>query len=373
MRALLAAVAAAGTLWMGLAGCGSTNGSDPEPALAPDVPREFFGVVPQSPPTDEDLARMEQGKVGTLRMVMPWAGLEPSEGQVEFAGLDAIVLRATQGGIRVVPTIFGTPPWVAEGLDGYKCDPACGPFAPTSDEALEAWSDFVAKLVDRYGTDGDLWKENPDVDAMPIRTWQIWNEQNSPTFYQPKVDVEAYEALLETSTEAITNRDPRAKVILGGMFGTPFNGEPPGVSAPDFLRDLYAIDGAREAFDGVAAHPYAAHLPKIELQVDLLHDEIVAAGDNADLWITEVGNSSDDGGNPLELGPEGQAEQLRAIFEYFIDQREALDIESVSWYAWRDTSDPSQCEWCPGAGLFAETELEPKPAWEQFVAFTGGS
>jgi Glycosyl hydrolase catalytic core len=373
MRALLAAVAAVGVLFMGVAGCGSTNGPEPEPVLAPGVPREFFGVVPQAPPTDEDLARMDQGNVGTIRMVVPWGGLEPIEGGLELAGLDAVVLRATQGGMRIVPTIFGTPDWVAEGLNGYKCSPGCGPFAPTSDEALDAWGDFVSKLVARYGQDGELWDEHPDVDPMPIRAWQIWNEQNSPSFYQPKVDVDQYAALLRTSHDAITNRDPGAKVVLGGMFGTPFNGEPPGVSAPDFLRRLYAIDGARDTFDGVAAHPYAARLEKVQVQVDLLHDEIVDAGDNADLWITEVGNSSDDGSNPLELGPEGQAEQLREIFEYFIDQREALDIESVSWYAWRDTSDPSQCEWCPGAGLFTETTLEPKPSWDEFVAFTGGS
>ena len=50
-----------------------------------------------------------------------------------------------------------------------------------------------------------------------------------------------------------------------------------------------------------------------------------------------------------------------------------MNIEGVTWYAWRDTSDPTQCEWCPGAGLFDETSLVPKPAWDEFVAFTGGS
>ena len=181
-----------------------------------------------------------------------------------------------------------------------------------------------------------------------MSTWQIWNEQNSPTFYQPKVDVESYERLLQVASDAITERDPQAEVILGGMFGTPFKGEPPALSATDFLRQLYAIDGAREAFDAVAAHPYAAHEEKIELQVELLHDEIEAAGDDAGLWITEVGASSDEGANPLELGPEGQAEQLRTAFEYFLAQRKAMNIEGVTWYAWRDTSDPIQCDWCRG-------------------------
>ncbi len=162
------------------------------------------------------------------------------------------------------------------------------------------------------------------------------------------------------------------------MFGTPFKGKPPALSAPDFLRQLYAIDGAREQFDAVAAHPYAAHEGKIELQVRLLHDEIERADDDAGLWITEVGASSDEGDDcetpcPLERGPEGQAEQLTEAFTFFLNQRRAWDIEGVTWYSWRDTSDPNQCDWCPGSGLFEEASLEPKPAWDAFTAFTGGS
>ena len=45
----------------------------------------------------------------------------------------------------------------------------------------------------------------------------------------------------------------------------------------------------------------------------------------------------------------------------------------MTWYSWRDTSDPTQCDWCPGSGLFPETTLDPKPAWDAFVSFTGGS
>ena len=66
-------------------------------------------------------------------------------------------------------------------------------------------------LVDRYGPDGELWKTHPDVDPVPVATWQIWNEQNSPTFYQPEVDPAAYATLLEAAHEAITERDPQGR------------------------------------------------------------------------------------------------------------------------------------------------------------------
>ena len=375
MKATLAALAAAVCLGLGISGCGSdNNGSTEEPTTVPRAPKEFFGVVPQTLLTDEDLDRMHQGRVGHIRLVFPWGALVPDEStkEVDFSSIDPTVLKAAEDGVRVIPTIYGTPPWVAEGLDGNDCGDECAAYAPSSDEALAEWKDFVGQLVDRYGPDGELWKTHAEVDPEPIRTWQIWNEQNSPTFYQPEVDPAGYTKLVESASAAITERDPEAEVILGGMFGTPFQGKPPALSAWEFLRQMYAIEGARDTFDAVAAHPYAAHEGKIEAQVARIHEEVQHADDNAGLWITEVGASSDEGKNPLEMGPEGQAEQLRAAFEFFIDQREELDIEGVTWYSWRDSGTP-QCDWCAGSGLFEETSLTPKPAWDAFVSFTGGT
>ena len=145
------------------------------------------------------------------------------------------------------------------------------------------------------------------------------------------------------------NATPSAEVILGGMFGTPFQGKPPALSAWDVpapavrdrRRPRQLRRGRRPSVRGARGEDRGS-------RSRCIHDEIAAADDNAGLWITEVGASSDDGKNPLELGPEGQAEQLRAAFEFFIDQREALDIEGVTWYSWRDTSDPPSATGAPG-------------------------
>jgi len=330
-------------------------------------------LVPQGLLTQQDIERMDQGNVGTLRIVMPWSLLDPSPkaDDGDFSTIDPVVILAAQHGIRLVPTIYGTPDWVAHDLDHDSCDTSeCAAFAPHTRPALAAWADFADELVARYGPNGALWQTHPDVKPVPVRVWQIWNEQNSPTFYQPAVSPTRYAAVLRAASTAIKDRDPGAEVILGGMFGTP----PPGQSAWSFLRELYGIDDTRDYFDAVAAHPYAAREAGIEPQVDKLHDVIVQAGDaGTGMWITEVGSSSDTGSNPLEQGPDGQADQLREAFQFFLDHRESLNIEGVMWYSWRDTSDPSQCDWCPGSGLFEEAELKPKPAWAAFTSFTGGS
>ena len=368
---LAAALSASIILVLGAAGCGS-NGDEPQPVV-PEAPPGFFGVVPQGALTTEDIERMDQGNVGTLRIVIPWATLDhsPAPNESDYSTIDPVVLLAAQHGIRVIPTVYGTPEWVAKDLDNASCGSNCSAFAPRSPQALAAWADFLGELVDRYGPQGTLWNEHPDVDDEPLRLWQIWNEQNSPTFYQPAVDPAGYAALVRAGSEAITKRDPDAEVILGGMFGTP----PPGEPAWDFLRELYEIGDTRDYYDAVAAHPYAAQEAGIEPQVMKLRKEVVRAGDEGtEMWITEVGSSSDTGPNPLERGPEGQAAQLREAFEFFLERREALDLAGVEWYSWRDTVGDSQCDWCPGSGLFeADSLATPKPAWEEFVSFTGGS
>ena len=133
--------------------------------------------------------------------MIPWGALDPTpkEDDIDFSSIDPLILGAAQRGIKVLPMVYGTPEWVSKGIDGDDCTDTCGTFAPQSDEALAAWKDFIGVLVDRYGPDGELWKAHPDIDPVPIRDWQIWNEQNSPTFYQPDVDPAAYATLLEAA------------------------------------------------------------------------------------------------------------------------------------------------------------------------------
>jgi hypothetical protein len=329
---------------------------------------------------------MGTGKVGTLRLVFPWQSLDVTEapGDNDLTTIDPVVLEAARNGIRVVPTLYGTPDWVANGLDGVDCGgestTGCAAFAPRSAPALAAWKEFVTDMVTRFGPNGNFWDEHPEITAMPIRTWQIWNEQNSPSFFQPAPDPDGYAKLLATAADAIRSHDDGAQILLGGMFQQPFHGEPPAYKADDFLKRLYGIDGATDDFDGVAAHPYSPDVSAIEAQVELLHEQMVAAGDkDASLWITEVGGSSADGSDcdkpcPLEVGEQGQAELLRQAFGFFLEKRVAWNIDSVVWYSWRDTSpDFPVCDWCVNSGLFPEQGFEAKPAWAAFMSFTGGT
>ncbi len=339
------------------------------------APRSFFGVSPQSAPSDRDFERMQTAKVGTLRFGMHWAGIEPAAGSYDWSGPDAVVKRAAEGGIRALPFLSGTPDWVAE-LDRHRCARRnCAPYLPSGKAALAAWSGFVDAAVRRYGPEGGFWPENPTVPKLPITVWQIWNEQNSPTFYKPRPEPRGYAKLLDASHRAIRAADPGAATILGGMFGTPLGGRKPGLASWEFLHQLYDVEGVRRDFDGVAPHPYASSFEKVLRQIRLLRREMKAAHDrSAGLWITELGWASGGDANPLNKGRRGQARQLTKAFEYLIRKRTQMHVKTVDWYSWRDHNDPDAglCEWCPQSGLLEE-DYRAKPSLDAFTRFTGGS
>jgi hypothetical protein len=346
------------------------------PSAQAAVPRDFFGVVPQTSLTAADFERMDRAQVGTLRFELSWATANPAPGSFDWGPSDATVRQAAAAGIRPLPFVFTTPTWVARDLDGNGCgDGTCGPFAPKGSSARDAWATFLGAAVERYGPDGTFWLENPTVPRLPIRAWQLWNEQNSPSFYKPKPKPKRFAKLVEAGGDAITAADPGAEIVLGGMFGTPLGGRKPGIAAWDFLERLYRVKGARKTFDGVAAHPYAAQFNKVLAQVELLRDEMKDGGDGkADLWITELGWASGGEPNPLNRGPAGQAKRLKESFRYFKKKRKKLNIRTVDWYSWRDNvaGDTGLCVWCPRSGLVDEN-LTDKPSLKAFTKFTGGN
>ena len=100
-----------------------------------------------------------------------------------------------------------------------------------------AWSAFLRDAADRYGPDGSFWRENPDLPYLPIRDWEIWNEENIVTFTAPASPA-SYAELLRISGRVLHGADPGSKVIVGGLFGRPLQ-VPPNIPSGDFLSRLY--------------------------------------------------------------------------------------------------------------------------------------
>jgi polysaccharide biosynthesis protein PslG len=332
--------------------------------------RPSWGVSSQTPLGAVDIARMGQAKVGILRTLFSWSTVEPAPGTRDWEAIDAIVADAAAHGIQVLPVLYGTPAWIAERLDRRRCAPVCDVYPPRSNAALRVWRRFVADAVRRYGRGGTFWEQHPALPKRPVATWQVWNEQNSPDFFAPRISIGRYRRLLGVASGAIRGANRRAEVVLGGMAEIAgVHGARTGWS---YLRALYRRPGVERDFDGVAPHPYAADVTGVRRQIRKTRRVVRWAGDpGASMWITEIGLASGDGGDPFEVGPAAQARHLRRSFAFVRARRVRLNARAVVWFSWRD-SPTAICAWCPTSGLF-DHSYGAKPAFRAFTRFTGGS
>lgn len=341
-----------------------------QPASAA-APRSFYGISPQTGLASPDLDRMGQAKVGTIRVPIFWFVADPAApaGGYDFTQTDQIVRDAARNGIKVLPFLYGSPSWVATSLNGSSCSD-CSTTAPVTPAALDAWADFVGATVARYGSTGTFWTENPSIPKEPIEAYQLWNEQNSKSFFAPKAKAKLYAKMLAAGADAVRAVDPSADVVIGGM--PQLAGSKKAIPGSEYLADLYDVSGAKKNFDGVAIHPYGSSVKKVAEQVDLFTDEMKAAGDKkAELWVTEIGAGSATGGNPLNRGKKGQAKLLKDSYKYFAKQRNKLNIPTVIWFSWMDAQ-IAICDWCKTSGLLTLAGGE-KPAFKAFTKFTRGS
>ncbi len=360
-RALVAALVA--LLTAAALGCG---GSDSRQAPA-DLPKTFFGVAPQDPPTEADLMRIARGELGSYHVFLSWARIGRDPGSFDWSRYDQLLLGLARNGLEPIAYAFGTPERFA--------DTASTP--PTvSERALRGWERFLRAAVIRYGPGGEFWElvavTEPGIEPRPIRIWEIWNEVNAPAFWSPTPDPAEYATLLTRSALALQRVDPEAQIMVAGMFATPANEE--AIESFEFLQRLYEEPGVAEATDLVAVHPYGPRVADVERQVQGTYEQMVLGGDGADgLWVTEIGwGSSPSVPSNLAKSPARQAALLRETYELLIERRADWNLQGALWYTWRDPQDPaSVCGWCASAGL-VDDDLDSKPAWRQYTELTGG-
>ena len=339
------------------------GGQEAAPSAAAGGGEPMIGVVPQRSDLTEHQAELARAAgVDSVRFWLAWSTVEFQRDHYDWTGMDEIVRTSAIQGLDLVPYLFGTPEWAAK-RDGYECEGfRCIPYAPASIETRSAFAHFALRAAERYGPKGQFWLANSELPYHPIRVWQIWNEQNSDSFFAPDPDPDLYATLLKTTAAQIYAADPGAEVILGGMFGKRSTTRLDRTTT--FLRNLYRVPGVGASFDGVAIHPYDPTAKGVFDSVDDALKVIRRAGDDADLWITEIGwASSGKRTENLVKDPRLQARLLRRVFARFLHRAGRWRLRGAFWYAIRDTRPrEAVCKWCAGAGLLSLAD-EPKPAY----------
>jgi Beta-galactosidase len=349
-------------------------GSQPGDAKPlPRVPKGFFGIVPQTPLGPEDFEYMRAGGIESIRLTLPWAGVQPKRnGPYDWTGFDAAVEMSTRAGLRVLPSVGSPPRWAV----GKETTMPVG-----SAKLRRDWAKFLSAAVERYGPGGDFWGQTggiapnyePEIaDPRPIREWQIWNESNFFYFAYP-VSPANYAKLVTISSQAIKSVDPKGKLILAGLFAEPTAKGAKGMPATTYLQRLYEIPGFKSRFEGFDLHPYAADSEELERMIEEFTEVARENRDRPALYLTELGWGSENNFEEVafEQGLRGQTKQLKASYAYLMENARRLNLKSAYWFSWKDL--PDSCTFCDSVGFFrAGPKFRAKPAWHAFVALTGG-
>ena len=328
------------------------------------------GVVGGRTLGTNDLPRMREAGVRTLRVTFNWNGVETqrrtgpscSTATYDFTRYDALVAEAGRQGIKLLPVFFASPSYVGGG------DLSNMPRTGTPEMA--DYNCYVRALVRRYGRGGIFPATN--VPAQPITEWQVWNEENLPNYAAgQRVSPAEYGRFLKQTTAGVRSIDSAATIVLGGMPERTSRG----MNAEKYLRGLYRVKKIRSKFDVVALHPYAENARGVKGALIRMRDMLRSVGDRRRvLWLTEVGYaSSGPKGHFLVNTEQGQAKKLTATLQLIRSNRKRYKVGTVHWYSWRDTAAYSEGrpEWFVYAGLYRANGT-PKPACNAYARFTGG-
>jgi hypothetical protein len=357
----------------GLAGVTALAGPLGSATAQAPAPPDFYGIAATTAMGEKDFNRLARANIRTVRVVMYWPAIATGRGKYNWLNFDGTVIHAAAAGVRVVPTLLGSPSHISE-----------RPLRPPLDSIAEQeqWQDFVRSAVQRYGPGGEFWDfvDNcppdpghcrPDIAPQPFRVWQVWNEPNLGGFWEPEPSPARYADLLALTDEAVHDTDPGAEVITAGI--TPSrSGAPDAIKGTDFAAQLYQAGGA-DSFDGLSINPYKRKPKQSIKKVKQMRALTSTYGDaGTPLWVTEIGWSTRGrGDSELVTSRRGQAKRLRKSMKKLTALRETLNIESVSWFTYKDIN-YGLCDWCWGAGLF-NSKGKPKRAWNKYVQVTGGS
>jgi polysaccharide biosynthesis protein PslG len=283
-----------------------------------------------------------------VRVDINWAQIQSGgASSFQWGAIDAVVRGAQARGMSVLGGIIYTPSWARPAGTPSTWGPSPGAFAA-----------FAAAAVGHYA-------------ALGVHAYEVWNEPNTPSSWQPAPSPAAYTALLKAAYGAIKGADPSATVVTGGTAPAPSNGS--SYSPVDFLRGIYA-NGGQGYFDAVGHHPYCSPAYPGDPEgwsawyqmygtSPSLRSVMIANGDGAKkIWATEFGAPT--GGPASNAGVVTQAQQaamLTRAYQLFSGYGWAGPL---FFYQGRDQgTDTSNIEDFYG---FLNHDFTPKPAYTAY-------
>jgi polysaccharide biosynthesis protein PslG len=315
----------------------------PAQAAKRKVPFGFYGatliaelVSPQQisdAALDQQMALMASSGVESLRVTLGWDALEPTQGTYRWTILDRLVATAARHRITILANVTASSHWASS----HPASPDYWRYPPKDPKA---YGQLMRQAALRYGPKGSLWAENPGVPRVPIRQWQVWNEQMAPWYWVPRPWAPTYVKVLKAAYKAIHRVDRKAKVIAGSLmsYGN--------YHQWDGVRDLYR-NGAKKYFDLVAVHPFtndksvrvvANHTLEIIRQVRQVMrrhgDKRKPIAVTEMTWLAAQGKVPGGSIYGMETTAKGQALRLKAAYGKLAREHRKMHISGAYWFTW---------------------------------------
>lgn len=215
--------------------------------------------------------------------------------------------------LRWLPIIDYSAPW-AQSVPGQDHSPP----ASVADYAA-----YAAAVAARYGPGGSFWHSHPQLTALPVDTYEIWNEPDSAVFWYPQPNAARYADLYLSARAAIKGVRPDARVIVGGLAHAATFIPAMAAAAPQLAGHI----------DGVGIHPYGSDPAGVIDNVRSARMALNAAGlAGVPLYVTEFGWTTSPPGAfgylPAQLRP--------AYIEQTLAELGHLDcgVAAILLYAW---------------------------------------
>ncbi len=263
-----------------------------------------------------DLDGMSELGVRWVRLDLEWAYVqEQGADSWRWDKLDVAVRLARERELDVLALLAYTPAWARPTGTSDKHPPS----------NPDDFARYAREVARRYG-------------PLGVTAFEIWNEPNVSSFWQPRPDPEGYTALLRRASAAIRAEIQTATIVSGGLAPASDRSDGREIRDRTFMQRVYASGGG-DSFDAVGLHPYTwPELPgypadwNTMLGIGELRRVMVEHGDESkQIWGTEFGAPTIERGRGVS-----EERQRDTVLDGYTRWRAYDFTGPLLWFTYRD-------------------------------------
>lgn len=264
---------------------------------------------------EQQLAAIRASGLRFVRTDLPWAQVQPHPGAFQWSQTDSFMAALASHDLDWLVILDYSAPWDESQPNAQSSPPA----------NLSDYLAYVRAVASRYGRNGSFWRQHPYLPRLPVTAFEVWNEPDKATFWQPAPDAGAYARLYLTAHRVLHEVDPQVEVISGGLSPYPLQ------SSYAYIRAMFhAEPSLRRALDAFGWHPYASDTKEAMSQVRSIRAILREEGvPHVPIELTEFGWST---AGSIATPEKVRTEDLSA-FVHLVSSS-GCGVGLVSAYAW---------------------------------------